>query len=106
MQKHEPNPLQALQGIDPHDLLSAEDAARACRTSVDWVMIRVHEDILQATYRDGQCYLSSATVWRAQQIQQIERQFDADPQLAALVTDLLEEVKSLRDALKFKTRDA
>ena len=56
--------------------------------------------MVHAVYRDGTYYLSSATVIRVQQVAKIEQTYDADPQLAALVADLVEEVQHLRQQLK------
>ena len=53
----------------------------------------------------GGCYhLSASCIPRIQHMAVIERQFDADPQLAALVADLAEEVRSLREQLAFHLR--
>jgi hypothetical protein len=39
-------------------------------------------------------------LYRAKQVANIEHQYDADPQLAALVADLVEEVRTLRAQVK------
>ena len=81
------------------EMLRAEEIARLCRTSTDWVMARVQDEILTAQWRDGVCYFSSATVWRARHIADLEAGYEADPQLAALVADLAEEIRDLRARL-------
>jgi len=81
------------------EMLRAEEIARLCRTSTDWVMARVQDEILTAQWRDGVCYFSSATVWRARHIADLEAGYEADPQLAALVADLAEEIRELRARL-------
>jgi chaperone modulatory protein CbpM len=86
------------------DMLRAEEIARLCDKSYDWVMYRVEQDILSAQWRNGVCYFSSSTVWRARKIADLETRFDADPQLAALVADLAEEVSELRNRLKLLER--
>lgn len=88
----------ALELIDS-DQLSLEDLARQCAVSPDWVLDRVHDELLTATWREGACFFSSATLWRAQHMVMIERQFDANPALAALVADMSEEIRRLREQL-------
>lgn len=83
------------------DALSVEELARLCGVAPQWVLARVHDELLGATWRAGVCTFSAAAVWRAQQMAAIERQFDADPALAALVADLSEEVRRLRAELAY-----
>lgn len=87
---------------EPDEWISAQDLARACNLSPQWLVTRIEEKVLQAEYRNGQYFLRCASVWRAQQIRQLERQFDADPHLAGLVTDLMDEIRALRSQLKLK----
>ncbi len=61
------------------------------------------EQVIEATAIGGRYHLSSQTVWRARRIADIERQFDADPHLAALVADLVDEVRSLREQIALLT---
>ncbi|MFA7438404.1 MerR family transcriptional regulator [Castellaniella sp.] len=104
MEKRDIDTLMADLGWGPDEWIPLEDMARACRLDVQWIIERIQDDVLQATYRDGRTYLTCATVWRAQKIERIERQFDADPQLAALMADLMEEIRSLRQQLKLAGR--
>lgn len=86
----------------PDEWMSAEDVARVCDLNQQWLLARIEEKVLQAEYRNGQYYLSCASVWRVRHIRQLEKQFDADPHLAGLVTDLMEEVRTLRKQLRLK----
>lgn len=86
------------------EMLSADDIARHCDKSHDWVMYRVQQEILTAQWRDGMCFFSSATLWRARRIAELESNFDADPQLAALVADLAEEIQALKARLRLLER--
>lgn len=86
-------------------LLSADDMARLCCTSPEWVVSRIEEQVIEATAIGGRYHLSSQTVWRARRIADIERQFDADPHLAALVADLVDEVRSLREQIALLRED-
>lgn len=79
--------------------LNIEDLARLCRVTTDWVEARLLDGLLVAEKRDGIDYFSSATLWRARQMAWVEQRFDADPTLAALVADLSEEVRHLRERL-------
>ncbi|TSE35010.1 MerR family transcriptional regulator [Tepidimonas charontis] len=83
------------------DALSVEQLARLCGVAPQWVLARVRDELLSATWRGGVCTFSATTVWRAQQMAAIERQFDADPALAALVADLSEELQRLRAELAY-----
>ncbi|QIL81711.1 MerR family transcriptional regulator [Diaphorobacter sp. HDW4A] len=81
--------------LDDHSL-SLEDLARACAKAPDWVTERVSEGLLQGQEAAGTWRFTSTTVIRARRIARLESTFDADPQLAALTTDLMEEVAELR----------
>jgi chaperone modulatory protein CbpM len=87
---------QLLEG----EVLRVEEMARLCCVSTEWLQARIEQEVVHAVYRDGTYYLSSATVIRVQQVAKIEQTYDADPQLAALVADLVEEVQHLRQQLK------
>ena len=79
---------------------SAEDIARACGMRVDWVQERVEAGVLQVNAATGEWRFDSATLVRARRIARLEADFDADPQLAALAADLMEEVQNLRRRLR------
>jgi chaperone modulatory protein CbpM len=79
---------------------TAEDVARACRVRIDWVHERVELGVLQVDTATGEWRFDSATLVRARRIARLEAAFDADPQLAALTADLMEEVQRLRRRLR------
>ena len=89
---------------DDSTALTLEALARACRMDADWVTARLQEGLLQpgaAGSDDPTAWrFSGATVVRARRIAHLEITFDADPHLAALTTDLIEEVTSLRQQLR------
>ena len=87
---------QLLEG----EVLRVEEMARLCCVTTDWLHERIEQEVIHAVHREGTYYLSSATVIRVQQVAKIEQTYDADPQLAALVADLVEEVQQLRRQLK------
>jgi chaperone modulatory protein CbpM len=79
---------------------TADDIARACGVAVTWVHERVEAGVLQADPASGDWRFDSATLVRARRIARLEASFDADPQLAALTADLIEEVAALRRRLR------
>ncbi len=89
------------------DGLTLEQVAQACRLSSQWLVSRVHAGVLAPAAEantdvshSGGWRFSSATVVRARRVAELERCFDADPQLAALTVDLMEEVALLRKRLQ------
>jgi chaperone modulatory protein CbpM len=88
--------------------LTLEQLAHACRMQPQWVVERVTTGVLQYDNVDDDTpeeapptwRFSTHTVLRARRIAELERIFDADPQLAAMTADLLEEVRQLRRRLK------
>lgn len=80
--------------------LSVQDLAQACRMQVSWVTERLSTGLLQGELQAGHWRCSGATIVRARRLAQFETTFDADPELAALTTDLLEEVAQLRQQLR------
>ncbi|MOA48290.1 hypothetical protein D3C78_1710190 [compost metagenome] len=66
-------------------------------------MQHVQDEVLRIDDGDGlartQWRFSSQTLVRAKRIAHLEAAFDADPQLAALAADLMEEVLNLRRQL-------
>ncbi len=90
--------------------LTLEQMAHACAVEPDWVVQRVRRGILldglaqQVEHQlDEQLAVwrfASADLRRARSLVCIERDFDADQDLAALVVDLCEEVGRLKTMLR------
>jgi chaperone modulatory protein CbpM len=81
--------------------LTAAQLAAVCAVHVDWVTTHVDDGVLTVTAIVGTEWLFSARdLQRARRIRHLERAFDAGPELAALVADLLEEVGTLRARLR------
>jgi chaperone modulatory protein CbpM len=89
-------------------MLNLQELARHCCTSPQWVIEHVQTGVIRYDNDSGaaavhisseQWRFSSQTLVRARRIAQLEHSFDADPQLAALTTDLIEEVQQLRRKL-------
>lgn len=78
--------------------LTLEELARACAVEPDWVVRRVRTGILLDSAADDSVYwrFTSADLVRARRLCQVERDFDANDDVAALVVDLSEEIRRLR----------
>ena len=82
-------------------------ARRACCRAPEWVSERVEAGVLEVTPPSDTTAtgfvtwrFSSATLVRARRVAQLEAAFGADPYLAAMTTDLMEEVARLRRRLR------
>lgn len=78
--------------------LTLEELAQACAVEPDWVVRRVRTGILLDSAADDSVYwrFTSADLVRARRLCQVERDFDANDDVAALVVDLSEEIRRLR----------
>ena len=79
---------------------STDELACACGVEAVWVRERVEAGVLQVNPATGEWRFDSTTLVRARRIRQLETGFEADPQLAALTVDLIEEVEQLRQRLR------
>ena len=86
--------------LDDQARLSLDDLARSCCMAPDWVVERLQAGLLQGEQTGGRWLFSSTTVLRARRLARLEATFDADPELAALTADLIEEVTALRQRLR------
>ena len=95
--------------------LTLHDMARHCHMSTQWVVERVHTGVFSydvvvvqssvssesaTQLAPEQWRFSAHTLTRARRIARLEHSFDADPQLAAMTADLIEEVQALRAQLQ------
>ena len=82
--------------------LSLDELAQACSVEPAWVVQRVQAGILLdgAPVQLTGWRFTSVDLVRARQLRDIERAFDANEDLAALVVDLSDEVKRLRAKLR------
>lgn len=81
--------------------LTLEQAAKACTVEPEWLLHHVHEGLLPHIESvAGVWRLSAASILRAKRMRNLERDFEAVPELAALMADLLEEIDCLRSRLK------
>nr|WP_038500473.1 MerR family transcriptional regulator [Janthinobacterium agaricidamnosum] len=82
--------------------LNLEELARACAVEPDWVVRRVRTGLLlqDVPPQVTAWRFSSLDLSRARRLRDIENVFDANEELAALVVDLSEEVRRLKNRLR------
>src|ERR1700761_253682 len=87
--------------------LTLDELARACAVEPDWVVQRVRTGILLdgAPPETSGWRFTSIDLVRARRLRQVERDFDANDDVAALVVDLSEEIRRLRDKLRAGSRN-
>jgi chaperone modulatory protein CbpM len=82
--------------------LTLDELARACSVEPEWVVRHVQRGILLG--KEGTTVetlqFTSVDLGRARRLAQLERDFDADADLAALVVDLCDEVRRLKSRLR------
>ncbi|MDP2867551.1 chaperone modulator CbpM [Methyloversatilis sp.] len=81
--------------------LTLDELALACAIEPGWIIERVEAGYLccMGVGQPQAWRFASAELVRARQLRAMERDFDANPELAALVVDLIEEVRGLRQQL-------
>ncbi|HTQ76892.1 MAG TPA: chaperone modulator CbpM [Burkholderiales bacterium] len=84
--------------------LTLEQLCAACAIEREWVVARVEEGLFPAAGASaGDWRFTAAALTRARRMREIEAGFEAVPELAALVADLLEEMDALRARLRRAT---
>jgi chaperone modulatory protein CbpM len=78
------------------ELITLEELTVVCAVTPEWVRERVEEGLLLAA---PELRFSAVAVRRVRRMHALERDFDAAPELAALMADLLEELDALRARL-------
>jgi chaperone modulatory protein CbpM len=77
--------------------LTLDEMASACRVEPEWLARHLDDGLFpRARSVSGLWRVSGACITRARRMHELERAFDAVPELAALVADLLEELDDLR----------
>lgn len=81
--------------------LTLEQMAAACTVEPDWLLRHIEEGLFpHAESVAGVWRFTGSALLRARRMRQLERDFDAVPELAALVADMLEEMDELRARLR------
>jgi len=105
----DPSPLRTAGEVLDAAALDLAQLAHACQKPSTWVIQHVRDEVLHLDGGSGQgaaeWRFSSRTLLRARRIAHLEQAFDADPQLAALAADLMEEVRQLRQLLRQRGND-
>lgn len=94
---------QPRTGAAPADetLLTLDELCMLGAVSVQWVQVRVQEGLLPARGdRPPAWRFDAVALARVRRMALMERQFDAAPELAALVADLEDEIARLRRRLR------
>lgn len=81
--------------------LSLEQMSMRCMVSREWVIEHVEAGVLQV---EGtvveQWSFTAPQLLRARRLLETERRFEANPELAGLVVDLMEELRRLRRQMR------
>ena len=94
----------SLTGVLLDDVaLTLEELARACDVEPDWVVRHVHAGVLGShdviSVQVTSWRFHSMDLQRARRLLSVERDFDANEDLAALVVDMADEIRRLRARL-------
>lgn len=81
-------------------LLTLDELCRVGAVSPDWVRERVDAGLLPSAGGAGAWHFEPWAVERVRCMVRLERDFDAVPELAALVADLEAEIRRLRTRLR------
>lgn len=82
--------------------LTLDEFAATCTVSHEWIIEHVHAGVLLSDFAPdpGQWLFTGRDVLRARRLCGLERDFEANPELAGLVADLFEELERLRVRLR------
>ena len=87
--------------IDDDACLTVEQLCSVCALERDWLVVRVREGLIPVTgATDADWRFTTTILSRVRRMREIEKSFDAAPELAALVADMLEEMDALRARLR------
>jgi chaperone modulatory protein CbpM len=83
------------------DALTLEELCAACALEREWIVLRVREGLIPATeVGAAEWRFTTTTLARVRRMRDLERTYDAAPELAALAADMLEEIDRLRARLR------
>ena len=81
--------------------LTLDQVAAACRVDAAWLLRHIEEGLFpHAESVAGTWRFSGTSLLRARRMRKLEQDFDAVPELAALMADLLEEMDALRERVR------
>jgi chaperone modulatory protein CbpM len=86
---------------DDDACLTLDELCSVCALERDWLVVRVREGLVPASgTTDAEWRFTTTTLARVRRMRDIERTYDAAPELAALVADMLQEMDELRARLR------
>ena len=86
-----------LEAVPEETYLTLKEIAAICAVQEDWLILHIQEGYLEPLpHVENEWRFSSAGLLRVRRILQLERDFDAVPELAALVADMQEEITKLK----------
>jgi len=81
--------------------LTLEQLCSVCALEREWLVVRVRDGLIPATATGAaEWRFTTTTLARVRRMRDIERTYDAAPELAALAADMLEEIDELRARLR------
>lgn len=91
-----------IDAVLENDGLTLEQLARLCAVEPEWIVRHIEEGLLEPLpHPRSKWRFSSTYLLRVRRIVILERDFEAVPELAALVADLQEELDTLRRKLRY-----
>ncbi|HBI82730.1 MerR family transcriptional regulator [Orrella sp. NBD-18] len=87
--------------VDHEAPVTADELARFCNQHIDWVVTLVEQGIVTATVGQQREHwrFASQAVTRARSVARLQRDFEVNPDAAALMIDLMEEIRQLKALL-------
>ena len=87
--------------VDQDAPVTIQELARFCEQQTDWVIMLVKQGVLPPAQgpRPEQWVFTSVSVTRARHVARLQRDFEVNLDAAALMVDLMEEVRHLRNSL-------
>jgi chaperone modulatory protein CbpM len=93
--------IYSAQLVDRDAPVTLEELARFCEQHTDWVLSLVDQGVVPASRGSApdQWVFTSVSVTRARHVARLQRDFEVNLDAAALMVDLMEEVRHLRGRL-------
>jgi chaperone modulatory protein CbpM len=89
--------------VDDQAPVTIHELARCCEQQIEWVMTLVEHEVVpivrQTDAPEGWVF-ASAAVARARQVARLQRDFEVNLDAAALMADLMQEVRALKMQLR------
>ncbi|WP_292934156.1 chaperone modulator CbpM [Noviherbaspirillum sp.] len=82
--------------------LTVDELAASCTVSREWIVEHVQAGVLaaQGEQDPSRWFFTGQDLLRTRRLYELERNFDANPELAGLVADLFDELERLRARLR------